>query len=81
MIINKISVPCTIAFQKTHPFKPILAEIPIYVEVSSHKFLDIIDRNCVYNILSDEINIIFISNLKDITLQHYMEQPRSMLCR
>ena len=37
--------------------------------------------NCVYNIISDEINIIFISNLKEMTLQHYMEQPRSMLGR
>ena len=37
--------------------------------------------NCVYNIISDEINIIFISSLKEMTLQHYMEQPRSMLCR
>ena len=25
--------------------------------------------------------IIFISNPKDITLSHYMEQPMSMLCR
>ena len=58
-----------------------MEEIPIYVEVSSHEFLDIVDRNCIYNIITDEINIIDISNLKNITLQHYLEQPRSMLCR
>ena len=31
------------------------------------------------NDFCDEINIIFISDLKDITFFHYMEQPRSML--
>ena len=41
--------------------------------VSSHEFLNILNRNCVYNIIVDEINVIFISNLKDITLQHYMD--------
>ena len=80
-IINKISVPRKIIFQKTHLFKPIMEEIPIYVEVSSHEFLDIVDRNCVYNIITDEINIVYISNPKKITLQHSLEQPRSMLCR
>ena len=81
MIINKITVPCTNTYQKTHPFRPFMFEIPIYVEVSSHEFLDIVNSNCVYNIITDEINIIFISNLKEMTLQHYIEQPRSMLCR
>ena len=33
------------------------------------------------NDFCDEINIFFISDLKDITLFQYMEQPRSMLCR
>ena len=56
-------------------------ELPIYVEVSAPEFLDIVDRNSVYNKITDEINIIFISNLKNITLQHYIEQPRSLLCR
>ena len=27
------------------------------------------------------MDIIFISNFKEMTLQHYMKQPRSMLCR
>ena len=81
MIINKISVPQTNTLQRTDMFKPILFEIPIYVRLSECKFLDIIDRNCVYNIISDEIDIIFISKLREMTLKHYMKQPRSMLCR
>ena len=51
------------------------------MKVSEREFLDIVDRNCAYNIISDEIDIIFISKLKEMTLQHYMKQPRSMLCR
>ena len=80
-IINKISIPRTITLQKTHMFQPVIFEIPIYVKVSEHEFLNIVDRNCVYNIISDEIDILFISELKEMTLQHFMNQPRSMLCR
>ena len=29
----------------------------------------------------DEIEIGFISNIKDITFNHYMDQPKSMICR
>ena len=81
MVENRTSVPCTITLQKTHMFKPDMFEIPMYVEVSEHEFLDIVNKNCVYIIITDEINIIFKSNLKNITLSHYLEQPRSMLCR
>ena len=81
MIINKISIPRTITLQRTYILKPHMFEIPIYVKVSEREFLDIIDKNCAYNIISDEIDIIFISKLKEMTLQHYMKQPRSMLCR
>ena len=62
-------------------FKPDVFEIPIYVKVSEREFLVIVDRNCAYNIISDEIDIIFISKLKKMTLQHYLKQPRSILCR
>ena len=62
-------------------FKPDMFEIPIYVKVSEREILDIVDRNCAINIISDEIGIIFISKLKEMTLQHYMKQPRSMLCK
>ena len=81
MIKNKISVPQTNTLQRTDMYKPFMFEIPIYVRLSECKFLDIIDRNCVYNIISDEIDIIFISEFKEMTLQRYKKQPRSMLCR
>ena len=81
MIKNKISIPRTITLQRTHMFKPDMFEIPIYVKVSEREFLNIVDRNCAYKTISDEIDIIFISELKEMTLQHYVNQPRSMLCR
>ena len=81
MIINKISVPHTITLRRTDMFKPVMFEIPIYVDVSKREFQDVVDRNCIHNTISDEIDIIFISNLKETTLQHYMKQPRSILCR
>ena len=81
MIINKISVPCTITLRRIDMFKPDMFQIPIYVEASKREFQDIVDRNCAYNIISDEIEIMFISKFKEMTLQNYMKQPRSILCR
>ena len=81
MIIKKISFPRTITLLRTHMFRPNMFELPIYVKVTEREFLDVVDRNCVYNTISDEVDIIFISKLREMTLQHYMEQPRSMLCR
>ena len=34
LVINKISVPYTITLLQTHPFKPVMEGISIYVEVS-----------------------------------------------
>ena len=62
-------------------FKPIIEEMSFYAKVSLNKFQNMIDRGCNYNITTDEVNIILISKLKDITLSHYIEQPISMLCR
>ena len=62
-------------------FKPVLFEIPINVVVTKREFQDIVDSNCAYNILSDEIDIIFIYKFKETTLQNYMNEPRSILCR
>ena len=81
MNITKISVPRTIMLRRTDMSKPIMFEKPKYVEVSKREFQDIVDRNCVYIILSDKIDIIFISKFKEMTLQNYMKQPRSRLCR
>ena len=41
--------------------------------------VDYLDRFYFHNDFFDEINIIFISDLKDITFFRYMQQPRSML--
>ena len=75
--------------RRAYMIKTDLLEIPIYVEVSKREFPDIVDRNCAYDIISDEIDIIYIyiyiyiyiSKLKEMTLQHYMKQPRSVLRR
>ena len=72
MIIYKISIPCTITLQRTHMFKPDMFELPIYVKVSKPEFLEIVDINCAYNIISDEIDILFIGKLKEMILQYYM---------
>ena len=74
-IINKISVPGTTTLQRTDMFKPDMFEIPIYVEVSKREFQDTVDRNCAYNIISDEIVIIFRPKFKEKTIQNYMKQP------
>ena len=81
MIINRISVPRTKTLRRTDVFKPDMFEIPIYVEVSKREFQDIVHRNCIYIIISDEIDKIIISKRKELTLQHYMKHPRSILCR
>ena len=81
MIIYKISVPHTITLRRTDMFKPVMFDIPIYVEVSKREFQYIVDENCACNILPDEIDIIIISKFKEMTLQNYMKQPRSMLWR
>ena len=62
-------------------FKPIMEETPFYVKVSLSEYPNMIDRGCENNKITDEINIIFISKLRDITISHYVEQPRSMLGR
>ena len=40
-----------------------------------------IDDYFFIDILYDEINIIFISDFKDITFHHYMNQPKSILSK
>ena len=74
MLINKISVPGLVT-----PFKPSMIELPIVVRVSTLVFLDTFDRNINNEV--DEINIILISDLKDITFFHYMDQLKSMIQR
>ena len=79
VLINKISVPSTITLEKPHLFKPSLIELPIVVRVSPLGFLDTSDRNIDNEF--DEIKILFITDLKNITFFLYMAQPNSKLCR
>ena len=80
VLINKISVRVTFIFQGNHFSKPKWRELPIYVRMSSVDFIAILERTCKNNEV-DEIKIIIISYVKQITLSHYRDQPRSMLCR
>ena len=77
VIINNTSVPSKITLEKPCSFKSSLIEMPIVVRVSPLEFLDTFDRNI--NNKVDEINILFVSALKDITFFHYMDQPKTML--
>ena len=79
MLINRISVPRTIIIEKPHLFKPSMIELPIVIRVSPLDFLDTFDRNINNEV--DDINLIFVADLKDMTLSHYLAQPNSMLCR
>ena len=46
VIINKISVPCTITYIQTHMFKPNMEEMLFYVKVSLNEFQNMIYRGC-----------------------------------
>ena len=63
--------------QKPHLFRPCIIELSEVIRVSPLDYLDTFDRNIKNEI--DEIVIIFISDLKDMTVSHYMAQPKSML--
>ena len=56
-----------------------MVELPIVVRVSALDFLDTVDRNI--NDEDDEIDIVFIFDLKDMTFSLYMAQSKSTLCR
>ena len=56
-----------------------MIELIIVVRVSPLDFLVTFGRNINNEV--DEINILFISDPYYITFYHYMDQPKSMLCR
>ena len=68
VLINKISVPSTITLEKSHLFGPRTSELPLVIRVSPLVFPDTFDRNVTNEV--DEINIKFISDLKDLTFSH-----------
>ena len=50
-------------------------------ECGIRPFFEYVDDYFFIDNLYEEINIIFISDIKDITFYHYMNQPKSMLSR
>ena len=78
--INKISIPSILKNRKPHLFEPNKIELPIMLKIPAYDFLDQFKKECV-NDKVDEINIIIISDLNDITFLHYIDQSNSMLCR
>ena len=79
VLINKISVPSTMTLEEPHLFKPSMIELPIVTRVSPLDFIDTVDKNRTAEV--DEIIRIFISELKDMTFSHYIDQQKSMLGR
>ena len=69
VIINKISVPSTIAIQRPHLFESYLIELPIVLKIPAYDFLDQFGKSCVL-VKIEEINIMFISDLKDIIIAY-----------
>ena len=76
----KISVPKTLSYGVTvHGYPNIISETAcdfsnrLITSYLTHGELSI-DR-------IQETEIVFISNIKDMTVAHHMQQPKSMLCR
>ena len=66
--------------RRTYSSELTVVELPIMLKIPAYDYLDQYNKECVIDKI-DEIDIIFISDVDDITLFHYMEQPNSMLCR
>ena len=79
VLINKIPVSKKITPEKPRLFKPSMVELPLVLRVSPLDFLDTFDRNIKNEV--HEINIIIISDLKDMTISQNKALPKSMLCR
>ena len=80
LLINKISVPSVIKIRKPLLFELSMIELPIMLKISAYDYLDQFKKEFV-NDEFDEIDIIFMSDLNDITLFPYIDQAKSMLCR
>ena len=74
---NKVKLPSSLVMEKKYTaFGRILdGEFGIKPCYEFIQYYFLIDN------LYDEINIIFISDFKDITFYHYLNQPKSMLSR
>ena len=79
VLIEKISVPRIITLEKRYMGMSNIIGIPIVEKVTLVDYLDTFYS--FMNSVVDEMNIIFLSDLKDITFFHYKDQPKSMVCR
>ena len=78
ILINKISVPSVFILEKSYLIKPSMIELPKVIRVSPLDFLTTTHKNITEEV--DEINKILTSDPEGITIFHYMDQPKSMLC-
>ena len=79
VLIKMITVPSTITLRKPYLFRPSMIELPLVIKVSHLDLVHTLGRNINNEV--DEINLIFISDLDDMTFSQYMNQPKSMLRR
>ena len=76
-VCDEIKLPSSLVMEKKYTaFNKMLHD-----ECGIKPCYEYIDDYFFINNLYDEINIIFISDFKDITFYHYMNQPKSMLSR
>ena len=74
LVVKKISVPSII----THHQK--MMRLTVTRKKTACDYFNKYNQDFVIGKF-DEIDITFISDLKDKTFSHYMAQPKSMLCR
>ena len=90
-IVREIKLPDKVIVEKRCYIAPDINRITMnLIQYDVNKISKMMMGTCVdyldtyYNFDNDfcnEISIIFISDLRDISFFHYMKQPKSMLCR
>ena len=76
-LVYEIKLPSNVVVEKRYRIAVDYVG-PLFRIESCDGYLDSLDLDQYF---CDEKNIIFISNLKDMTFFHFMKQPKSMLCR
>ena len=76
--VDEVKVPNSLIREKRYKTSHDVVGMPL---IFIGPCVDYLDSFYFDNEFFDERNIIFISDLKDITFFHYMEQPRSVLVR
>ena len=73
-VVNKTSVPSRITYHQ------IMMRLTITRKQTACDYLNKYNQGCMIDEV-DEIVILFISDLKNMTFSHYIAQPKSILCR